>query len=145
MIKEKIQSQLKEAMKARDSVKLETLRFLLSELKYAEIALQHELTEEEELQVLSKEVKKRTDAVQLFKDSGRDQLVIEEEAKLVFIRSFLPAQLSAQELEVIVDDVIANVSDRSFGSVMKEVVSHTKGRADGKTISSLVKTKLGNA
>lgn len=145
MIKEQIQSQLKEAMKARDSVKLETLRFLLSELKYAEIALQHELTEEEELQVLSKEVKKRTDAVQLFNDSGRDQLVTEEEAKLVFIRSFLPAQLSAQELEVIVDDVIADVPDHSFGSVMKEVVARTKGRADGKTISSLVKAKLGNA
>jgi uncharacterized protein YqeY len=145
MIKEQIQSQLKEAMKARDSVKLETLRFLLSELKYAEIALQHELTEEEELQVLSKEVKKRTDAVQLFKDSGRDQLVTEEEAKLVFIRSFLPAQLSSQELELIVDQVIADVPDHSFGSVMKEVVARTKGRADGKTISSLVKAKLGTA
>lgn len=143
MIKAQIQSQLKDAMKARDSVKLETLRFLLSELKYAQIALQHELTEEEELQVLTKEVKKRTDAVQLFKDSGRDQLVMEEEAKLVFIRSFLPAQLSQAELEQIVDQVIATVPDRSFGTVMKEVVLKTKGKADGKTISSLVKAKLG--
>lgn len=145
MIKAQIQSQLKDAMKARDSVKLETLRFLLSELKYAEIALQHELTEEEELQVLAKEVKKRTDAVELFKNSGRDQLVIEEEAKLVIIRTFLPAQLSSQEIEVIVDQVMAEVSDHSFGALMKEVISRTKGKADGKEISTLVKAKLGNA
>ena len=145
MIKAQIQSQLKDAMKARDSVKLETLRFLLSELKYAEIAVQHELNEEEELQVLTKEVKKRNDAVELFKNSGRDQLVTEEEAKLVFIRSFLPAQLSSQELEVIVDQVIAEVSDRSFGTVMKEVVARTKGKADGRIISTLVKAKLGTA
>ena len=145
MIKTQIQAQLKDAMKARDSVKLETLRFLLSELKYAQIAVQHELTEDEELQVLTKEVKKRTDAVELFKSSGRDQLVTEEEEKLVFIRSFLPAQLSSLELEQIVDEVISSTPDRSFGTVMKEVVARTKGKADGKAISIVVKTKLGSA
>ena len=142
MVKQLIHSQLKDTMRAKDAVKLETLRFLLSELKYKEIEKQHELTEEEELEVLSKEVKKRKDAIELFRKSGREALVTEEESKLGVITTFLPAQMDRNDVEKIVADVVARMGKENMGMVMKEVMAQVKGKADGKVVSDLVRSKL---
>ncbi len=137
-----IQNQLKDAMRAKDAVKLETLRYVLSELKYSQIAKQHELSDEEATDVLSKEVKKRKDAVELFRNSGRLELVEQEEAKLVHITALLPEQLSEEVVAAIVDEVIATEGKSNMGAVMKGVMARVKGKADGRMISTLVQAKL---
>lgn len=137
-----IQNQLKDAMRAKDAVKLETLRYILSELKYAQIAKQHELNDEESVEVLSREVKKRKDAVELFRNSGRLELVTQEEAKLVHITALLPEQLSEDVVATIVDEVIASEGKSNMGAVMKGVMARLKGKADGRMISTIVQAKL---
>ncbi|HSW89425.1 MAG TPA: GatB/YqeY domain-containing protein [Patescibacteria group bacterium] len=142
MIKSTIQDQMKDAMRARDSVKLETLRFVLSGMKYEEIEKHRELTDEEAIDVLSREVKKRREAIELFRTSGRDQMVADEESKLAVIMTLLPTQFSKEEVEKIVEAAIAKVGKENFGAIMKEVTPQTKGKADGKMVSDVVKAKL---
>lgn len=142
MIMQQIQDQIKDAMRAKDSVKLETLRYILSGIKYVQIEKQRDLTDEEILDVLAKEVKKRKDAIELFRSSGRDGLVLEEETKLSFIMGFLPAQLPREDVEKIVDAVIAKIGKENMGMVIKEVMVQVKGKADGKMVSQLVRERL---
>ncbi len=142
MIKLTIQSQLKDAMRAKDTIRLDTLRYVLSEIKYEEIAKQRELSDDESLAVLSREVKKRKDAIELFNKSGRNELVREETEKLQIILSLMPKQLERDELERIVDEVVATATDKNFGMIMKEVMNRVKGQADGKVVSEVVKAKL---
>lgn len=141
-IQKTIQDQLKDAMRAKDSVKLETLRYVLSELKYSQIEKQRDLTDEESIEVLSREVKKRRDAIDLFHKSGREELVEEEKAKLTFITSLLPAQMEASDIETIVDEVITSVGKENMGQVMKEVMTRVKGKADGRMVSEIVQAKM---
>ncbi|MEP7166836.1 MAG: GatB/YqeY domain-containing protein [Candidatus Woesebacteria bacterium] len=142
MLMDTILNQIKDAMRAKDSVKLETLRFILSTIKYVQIEKRRDLTDEEILDVLTKEVKKRREAIELFKKSGRDGLVTEEETKLAVITAFLPAQMSADEVAAIVNTAIAKVGTENMGMLMKEVMMQTKGKADGKMVSDLVRSKL---
>ncbi len=142
MLKNQIMDQMKTAMRSRDAVALETLRYVLSQIKYGEIDKHRELTEEETLGVLSNEVKKRKDAIKLFKDSGRDQLVSEEEVKLKVITSLLPEQMSAAEIEKLVDAAVAKVGKGNIGAVMKELMPQVRGRADGSLVNEIVKQKI---
>lgn len=142
MIKDQIMTDMKTAMRERNAVVLETLRYILSQIKYVEIDKQRQLTEDEVLGVLSTEVKKRRDAIKLFRDSGRDQLVTEEEEKLKVITSLLPAQLSAEEIEKLVDSAVAKVGKGNFGAVMKELMPQVRGKADGSLVSEIVKKKI---
>lgn len=142
MIKLTITSQMKDAMRAHDAIKLETLRYVLSQIKYSEIDKKRELSDDEVIGVLANEVKKRKEAIKLFKDSGRDQLVTEEEEKLTTITSLLPAQLTRDEVQALVDDVIARVGKANMGAIMKELSPQTRGRADGSMVSEIVKTKM---
>lgn len=142
MIKQTIQAQLKEAMRAKNSLKLDTLRFILSELKYKEIDVQHELSDEEILEVMSREVKKRRDAIELFKNSGRDVLVKEEEVKLAIILEFLPVQMVPEQIEEVVDRAISKLGKENMGAIMREIMPEVKGKADGKLVSQIVQKKL---
>lgn len=142
MIKQTIQEQMKDAMRARDSVGLETLRFILSQIRYAEINGKKELTDAEIIDLLQKEVKRRKEAIELFRSSERIELVNEEEAKLTYITTLLPKQLSTQEIEAIIDECIAQHQDKNFSSVMKDVMAKVRGVADGKLVSELVTKKL---
>ena len=144
MIKQQIQDQMKEAMRSHDKVKLETLRYVLSQIKYREIEKRDTLTDEEEIEVLTREVKKRRDAIELFRKSGREVLVVEEEVKLTVITALLPAQMSAEEIQKIVTAAVAKVGKNNMGLVMKEIMSQVKGKADGKLVSGLVKRSLSN-
>ncbi len=142
---QEIEAQLQDAMRERDESRRDALRLILSSLRGAEKELQRELSEEEELQVLQRERKRRAEAVEAFRAAGREAQAAKEEAELEVLEEFMPEPLSEEELEEIVDDVIAEVgatSMRHFGRVMADVMPQVSGRADGSTVSQLVREKL---
>lgn len=144
MIKTILTDKMKTAMRAHDALTLETLRYVLSTLKYVEIEKQRPLTEEEEIQALSSEVKKRNDAIKLFTDSGRMEVVEEEKKKLAVIKELLPAEMTEAEVTAIIDETLAGLEDKSIGSVMRALMPKVRGKADGNMVNRIVKEKLGN-
>ncbi len=148
MLQEKINNDLKEAMKNKDSAKISLLRLLLAAFYNEAITLMKKeqgLSEEEETKVLKREAKKRKDSVEQYQAGNREDLALQEEAELKLISQYLPTEMGEEELKKIVIKVIANlgtVSASQFGVVMKEVMSETKGQADGKLVSQLVQAEL---
>ena len=142
---EEIEEQLQDAMRERDAERRDALRLILSSLRGAEKELQRELSEEEELQVLQRERKRRLEAAEAFRAGDRQGQAEKEEAELAVLEEFMPEPLSEEELEEIVDDVIAEVgatSMRDIGRVMADVMPQVAGRADGSAVSQLVREKL---
>jgi uncharacterized protein YqeY len=142
---EELQEEVKEAMLARENERRDALRLILSSLKSAEKDLQRPLSDEEELQVLQRERKKRQEAAEAFRDAGREQQAENEEAELAILEEFMPEPVSEDELERIVDDAIAEnkaTSMRDMGRVMADVMPQIAGRADGSAVSQLVREKL---
>ena len=142
---ERIDGEVKEAMKARDTERRDTLRLILASLKGAQKELQRPLSEDEELQVLQRERKKRVEAAEAFRGGGREEQAASEERELAVLEEFMPEPLSEEQLEEIVDDVIAEVgatSIRDLGRVMADVMPQVSGRADGSVVSQLVREKL---
>jgi uncharacterized protein YqeY len=140
-----IESQLTDAMREGDGARRDTLRLILSSLRGAEKELQRPLSEDEELQVLQRERKKRLEAAEAFEAAGRAEQAEKEEAELDILEEFMPEPISEDELEAIVDDVIAEVgatSMRDIGRVMADVMPQVAGRADGSAVSQLVREKL---
>src|SRR5262245_1660153 len=140
-----IESELRDARLARDDARRDALSLLLSALRSAEKELQRTLSEDESLQVLQRERKKRVEAMEAFDEAGREEQADREEFELEVIEEFMPEPLSEDELEEIVDDVIAEVgatSLRDLGRVMADVMPQVSGRADGSTVSQLVREKL---
>ena len=132
-------------MLARDAERRDALRLILSSLKSAEKELQRPLSEDEELQVLQRERKKRREAAEAFRAAGREEQAAPEEAELDVLEEFMPEPLSEDELEQIVDDAIAEngaTSLRDLGRVMADVMPQIAGRADGSAVSQLVREKL---
>jgi len=141
----RIESELQDARKARDDQRRDALSLILSALRSAEKDLQRELSDEEELQVLQRERKKRLEAADAFRSADREAQAAAEDAELAILEEFMPTPLSEEELEEIVDDAIAEVgatSLRDLGRVMKDVMSQVAGRADGGAVSQLVREKL---
>jgi uncharacterized protein YqeY len=140
-----MEQELKQATLARDTERRDALRLLLSALRSAEKELQRPLSEEEELQVLQRERKRRIEAAEAFRSGGREEQADAEEQELAVLEAFMPEPLSEDELEGIVDDAIAEngaTSMRDFGRVMADVMPQVSGRADGSVVSQLVKEKL---
>jgi uncharacterized protein YqeY len=140
-----IESELKEATLARDSERRDTLRLILAALRGAQKELQRPLKDDEELQVLQRERKRRNEAAEAFRDGGRDEQAEKEERELAVLEEFMPEPLSEEEIEEIVDDAIAEVgatSMRDLGRVMADVMPQVAGRADGSVVSQLVREKL---
>jgi uncharacterized protein len=141
----RIEGELKDAMRARDEERTSTLRLTLAALRSAEKELGRPLKEDEELQVLQRERKRRTEAAEAFRGGGRDERADLEERELAVIEEFVPEPLGEEELERIVDDAIAETgatSLRDLGRVMADVMPQVAGRADGSTVSQLVREKL---
>ncbi len=139
--------ELKAAMRAKDSLKLEALRAIKSAVLLAKTATagDNDLTEEEEIKLLQKLVKQRKDSAVIFKEQNRDDLATPEEAQAKVITQFLPKQLSQQEIEQIVDEIVAKTGAqgmKDMGKVMGMASKEMVGKADGKTISTIVKQKL---
>ena len=141
----KIEDDLKEAMRARDDVRTGTLRLTLAALRSSEKELGRPLKDDEELQVLQRERKRRTEAAEAFRDAGREEQASQEERELDVIEEFMPDPVDEDELERIVDDAIAETgatSLRDLGRVMADVMPQVAGRADGSEVSRLVREKL---
>jgi len=134
--------QIKEAMKARDAQALNALRYLLSLIKNVEIDTKKELTDEEIISLLQKEVKRRRDAINQFKSANRQDLVDAEEAQLVFLVKFLPKQLTKEEIEAEMKPLVDALSQKDMSTAMREIMPKFKGRADGKMVSDIVKAML---
>jgi uncharacterized protein YqeY len=141
----RIEGDLKDAMRSRDASRVGTLRLTLSALRSAEKDLGRPLHDDEELQVLQRERKRRLEAAEAFRGAGRDEQADREEAELAVIEEFMPEQISESDLERIVDDAIAETgatSLRDLGRVMADVMPQVAGRADGSVVSQLVREKL---
>jgi uncharacterized protein YqeY len=140
-----IEDELRQATLAREAERRDTLRLILAALRGAEKELQRPLKEDEELQVLQRERKRRTEAAEAFRAGGREEQAEAEERELEILEEFMPEPLSEDEIEEIVDNVIAEVgatSMRELGRVMADVMPQIAGRADGSTVSQLVREKL---
>ena len=140
-----IQSELTTAMKERDADRRDALRLILSSLQSAEKELQRPLHEDEELQVLQRERKRRIESIEAFEGAGRAGQAAKEQAELEVLEEFMPEPLSDNDLDRIVDDVIAEVgatSMRDLGRVMADVMPQIAGRADGSQVSQIVREKL---
>lgn len=138
---------MKVAMKAKDKEKLLTIRMLKSALQTEQINKGEELTEEDELTVLSREKKQRVESLNEFKAAGRDDLVIKLEKEIEVVDHYLPAQLSEEEVRAIVKETIdetGSSSMKDMGKVMGALMPKVKGKADGNLVSTIVKEELNN-
>lgn len=146
MLKEKLTDDLKTAMKNADQLTVGVLRLLIAAIKNKEIEKRAQLSDEEVLQVLSSEAKKRKDSIDMFNRGGREDLAKKEKEELSILEQYLPKQLSAEEVKKIIEDKIETLrsasGDISFGNTMKEVMKELKGKADGKLVSEIIKEKL---
>jgi uncharacterized protein YqeY len=141
----RMEEEVKQAMLARDTERRDTLRLILSSLKSAEKELQRPLSDDEELQVLQRERKRRLEAEEAFRSGGRAEQADAEQRELGVLKEFMPEPLGEEELEEIVDNAIAEngaTSMRDFGRVMADVMPQVSGRADGSAVSQLVREKL---
>jgi hypothetical protein len=144
-INAQINTEMVNAAKAKDKIRLSAIRMLKSALHNKEIELIHPLTEPEVLQVLSAIVKQRKDSIEQFAKGGRNDLVEKEEAELKVIQEFMPAQMSEEEVETIIRKAIAEigaVSVKDMGKVMKVLMPQLTGKADGKMVGEKVKALL---
>jgi uncharacterized protein YqeY len=141
----RLEEEVQQATLARDPARRDALRLILASLRSAEKELQRPLHEEEELQVLQRERKRRQEAIEAFRAGAREEQAVGEEAELAVLEEFMPEPLSEEELERIVDDAIAEngaTSMRDLGRVMADVMPQVAGRADGSAVSQLVREKL---
>ena len=148
MLEKQINDEIKKAMKNGDKVVLSTLRMALSELKNKKIEDRVEyLSDEKTITVLQKMVKRYKESIEQFRKGNRDDLVDKESAEMSVLEGFLPEQMSAEELNGLIDDIIAETaasSVKDMGKVMALISSRAGGRVDGKTASEMVKKKLAN-
>ena len=147
-LQQRVDSDLKEAMRAKDGTKLGVLRMLKSALKYAAIAksgAESELSDAEAIQVIRKQAKQRQDSIESFEKGGRTELADKEKEELALLNTYLPQAMSSEELEKVVRETIAELgatSKAQMGAVMKALQAKVGGRADGKTLSSEVQKQL---
>ena len=136
---------MKAAMKAKDSLRLNAIRLIRTAVKNREIEAREALDDQQVIGVLSSLVKQRRESAQVYRDNGREELAVKEEAELAVIQEFLPAQLDETELRAIIDAAVEETGAatmKDMGKVMKIVTARTTGRADGRMVSELVKARL---
>ena len=144
-LREKLDEDLKSAMRAKDSLRMNTVRALKSAVKYREIELMKPLDEAGILGVIATEIKRRRDSVEQYRAGNRPDLADKEDAEIKILQEFLPQQLTPAEVEAKVIEVIARVGaqgPKDMGAVMKALLPDVQGRADGKVVSELVKQRL---
>ena len=144
-LRERLSEDLKSAMKTGDTLKVSVIRLALSEVRNTEIAKGHALSDEEGLEVLARESRKRRESIEQFEKAGRADLVDKESAELRILAEYLPEQLSEAEITGIAQEVISELqatSKADKGKVMAALVPKTRGRADGKLVSQVVDRML---
>ncbi len=146
-LKKRMQNDLKEAMKAKDVFKRDTIRFLLSAVKQVEVDSRKELTDEDIVKIVQKSVKQREEAAAQYKEGGREDLYEKEMKEAEILKGYLPKQLSDEELNEELKRIISQVgaaSLKDMGKVMGQATKELGSRADGRRISEAVKRLLGN-
>jgi len=144
-IQDRLSEDLKTAMKAKEKVKVETIRMVRAQLKNFQIAKRDELTEEDEISVVINAAKIRKEALELYEKSDRQDLIDRERQELEIISAYLPAQLSKEEVDRVVLKVIQEVgasSPQDMGKVMGAAMKELRGKADGKMVQEIVREKL---
>ncbi len=148
-LKDKITEEIKAAMKAKDKVRLETVRsikkVILEEEVNARAAGKESLTEAQEMDILARLAKQRRDSIEQYTQVGRQELADQEAAELAIIEEYLPKQLSDDEIAQVIDEIIVQVgasSAKDMGKVMGPAMQQLKGKADGKKVQEMVKTRL---
>jgi uncharacterized protein len=146
-LSEQIQSDLVKAMKARDTEAVATLRLIVAAIKNARVAQGHsgEVTDQETLDLLVLQAKRRNEAATAYEEAGRDDLAAKERRELEIIRRYLPQQLDEDELRAIIDETVAKVgacAPSDLGRVMSALMPQVKGRADGRRVNALVRERL---
>ncbi len=140
-LKEKLSEDLKQAMRSGDTVKRSTLRMLLSAMNYTEIARQAPLTESDIFGVIAREIKQHNESILAFQQGNRPDLVAKEEAELAVLKTYLPAQMSREEIIAEARKVIAEVGAKGpgdKGKVMSKLIAPLKGKADGRIVNEIV-------
>lgn len=146
MIKDEIQAKIFESLKKAEKTELKVYRYLLSIIKYEEINKGRDLTDAETAELFKKEVKKRQDAVEMFKQAGRRDIVEDEEKQILIIKIYLPKELPRESVEKIIDEVIAGTSDKSnTGKIIGLVMARVKGQTDGSLVAAIVREKLSSS
>ena len=147
-LKEKIDQDMRMALKSGEKLKLSLTRLLKSDIGYKEIEKGKELSDEEVLEVLASSAKKHRDSIEQFRKGGREDLVKQEEDELKLILEYMPEQLGTEELGKLVEEAIAEAGaegEKDMGKVMKVLMPKVKGKADGKAVSLLVSSRLKSA
>ena len=142
---ETLTKDMQKALKAGDKDRLSTIRLLRGQIKDAAIEKRSDLTPDEEIKILFSAAKKRQESIEIYTKAGRSDLAEKEQKELDVINSYLPTQLSPEEINAMVDKAIAATNAQTLkdlGKVMAVVMSETKGRADGKIVSEMVRQKL---
>jgi uncharacterized protein YqeY len=144
-LKEKISRDMKQALKSGDKLRLSTLRLLLSEIRNAEIAKRRELNDEDVLEVIARELRKRRESISEFDKAGREDLSSKEKVEAQILEEYLPPKLSEQEIGEIISRALEESGAQSLqemGKVMALVMPQVKGRADGKLVNEKVRKAL---
>ncbi len=144
-VKEILKSDLKDAMKAKDVFKRETIRFLMSAIKQIEVDERRDLSDDDIYKIIQKSIKQREDAAKQYKDAQREDLYEKETNEAALIKTYLPKQLSNDELKSLITQVIETTGAagmKDMGNVIKEVMSKVGTSTDGKTVSTIVKQLL---
>jgi len=145
-LQQQLNEDLKSAMKAGDTRKRDTLRMVLSQMKYARIDNNRELTPDDELAVMMNAAKKRKEAIEMYQKGDRIDLLEKEQQELDIISAYLPKQLTDDEIATVVDEIIQKVGAttiKDMGKVMSAIMNELKGQVDGKKVQTLVRQKLG--
>ncbi|ABX31690.1 conserved hypothetical protein [Petrotoga mobilis SJ95] len=145
MLKDVLNKDLKKYMKEKNTLALNAVRSIISEIKNKEVEKAAELTEEEIVQLIRKQIKMREDSIEQFERADRNDLAEKERKEAEILQGYLPEQLSDEELRKIIEETITEVnatSKKDFGKVMKLVIQKVQGRADGKKISEILSTLL---
>jgi uncharacterized protein len=147
MLRDSIATDMREAMKAREQVRVGALRMLMTAVKNTEVEKLHELSDDEVLEVIAREAKRRRESIEAFEKGGRSDLVEKETGELAVLEAYLPERLSDEELSALVDRAISETgasTPRQMGEVMKALMPKLRGRADGAQVSAMVKARLGS-
>jgi hypothetical protein len=148
-LKDKIQEDLKQAMLAKEEQKLSTIRMLKSAIQYFEIqkgGAGYEATDEDVIEIVGREIKKRRESIEMFEKGGRQELADKEKSELELLQTYLPEQLSEEDVRSLVEEAVAQTGAttmQDMGKVMGALMPKTKGKADGQMVSQIVREKLG--
>ncbi|MBI4728642.1 MAG: GatB/YqeY domain-containing protein [Acidobacteria bacterium] len=145
-LRDQVGENMRAAMKAREALRVSTLRMVMTAIKNAEVERLHLLSDEDVLEVMGREAKRRRESIEAFRAGNRADLVEKESGELAVIEAYLPSPLSDEELASLVSEAVAETgaaSPKDMGVVMKALMPKVRGRADGARVSALVKARLG--